>query len=434
MFRLSSPWLCLCALTGVLVSGLLVSGLVVPITSEAQLSKQDILELAAAGEPTARIVARVQAECIDFQADALTIADLSGALPREVLEAIATCRETKQSSLHCRLYRAASGDNELQGFPFVVRQIRHGEVTLDVMERKAWVDERTSGPFDIRGIAREIQNWDAHEALLRERLESVSGLRDLDIEFETRLDTEELTARQLHAVLDVCAEDSGEPAGVPLLVNSTPDGAAVVVDGVPFGQTPLQASVPEKEVEIEVLLPGYGAYRTVAEGVLDQQLRLDVELQASEQSCLSFGLSGDVDGQLRALEGKLEGQRIQLVVPLVEVVSSKTALRVPCTHVVEGRRILFEPSSGDEYVDHPDLLLGQDLGGWAFGETARRLVILPPGPVTVIEVDDGRHGLQIELLHESGEKTKVYFDFVRDLDEVPVSELEAGMCRIFAAL
>ncbi len=423
MIRRSLSWCCLSALAVLLL----------PTAGHAQLSKRDILEMAAAGEPTARIVARVQEECVDFEVDALTIADLSDALPREVLEVVASCRETKQSSLHCRLYRAASVDDELQGFPFVIRKIRHGEVTVDVMDRRPWIEERTSGPFDIRGIAREMQNWDAHEVLLRERLEAVSGLRDLYIEFESLLDTEELTARQLRAVLDVCAEDSGEPAGVPLLVDSTPEGAAVVVDGIPFGQTPLQASVPEKEVEIEILLPGYSAYRTVAEGVLNQQLRLDVELEGSAQSCLSFGLSGDVDGQLRALKGKLEGQRIELVVPLVEVLSSKTNLRVPSTHVVEGRRILFEPSSGDEYVDHPHLLLGQDLGGWAFGETARRLEILVPGPVTVIEVDDGRHGLEIELLHESGEKTKVYFDFVRDLDEVPVSELEAGVCRIFAA-
>jgi hypothetical protein len=161
------------------------------------------------------------------------------------------------------------------------------------------------------------------------------------------------------------------------------------------------------------------------------QVPLEFEFEAAvEGRCLQTEVEGPVSKSWKALAAQLVGVELRLQVPLYEVVSSTTAREVPATHVMDARRVLFEPGMGKEFVDDPWLLLGVDLGGLAFGETAVDLLETPGGLVTITEIERKKTALKLELLHESGDKNALFLDFTRDLDFVEPSDVLAALCVV----
>ena len=141
---------------------------------------------------------------------------------------------------------------------------------------------------------------------------------------------------------------------------------------------------------------------------------------------------GTAKDAVDSLHDQLVGERIRLSVPLYKVVTEIMENRVAVTHVLDGRRILFEPRTGDDYVDVPWKLLGSDLGGWDFGEVGTAIHRFPPEVVTITDVDDRKgRTVQIDLRYDMGEENRIYFDFTRKLRDVSAEALEAALCRVF---
>ena len=63
-------------------------------------------------------------------------------------------------------------------------------------------------------------------------------------------------------------------------VTSTPEGAAVLVNGVQLGKTPLDAPYETSagSVEVQLLAPGYESFRRVVSATPGQRVSIDAQL------------------------------------------------------------------------------------------------------------------------------------------------------------
>ncbi|MCP3961745.1 MAG: PEGA domain-containing protein [bacterium] len=219
-----------------------------------------------------------------------------------------------------------------------------------------------------------------------------------------------------------------------LAVSSEPAGAVVLVDGDTAGWTPTEVFVEPGDHEVELVQPRHAPHKETVSVSYGDALVIEArQMPVPEGSyCYDLAGSGPVDRGFDALSAGLVGSEMNLVVPLYMVVTSTMGRQLPSTHVVDGKRILFAPSSGKKYEDDPWALEGRELTGWAFGEFASEVLHVPPGPVTVTEVSRKKSAVVVELRHDTGEKNAIYFDFTRNLKQVGMEELAGAMCLPFS--
>lgn len=218
-------------------------------------------------------------------------------------------------------------------------------------------------------------------------------------------------------------------------VDSQPPGAVVLLGGEVEGKTPTVLILEDGEYDLELIAAGRAPHRERLVARRGETSELDAVLAElpAESYCYDVEGSGSVERSLDALAAQLVGRELNLVVPLYRVVTSTMESRLPSTHIVDGKRLLFAPKFGRKYADLPWKLLGRELKGWAFGETAVRLLHTPPGPVTVTEVSKRKSTLVLELMDDHGETNAIYFDFTRGLGQVTVDDLESAMCLPFSS-
>ena len=65
--------------------------LILPSVSDAQLTKEELLELGASDLDIDEMVNKVEAECVDFEVNPAALAELAGKVPRTVLQAAIDC-------------------------------------------------------------------------------------------------------------------------------------------------------------------------------------------------------------------------------------------------------------------------------------------------------------------------------------------------------
>jgi hypothetical protein len=105
---------------------------------------------------------------------------------------------------------------------------------------------------------------------------------------------------------------------------------------------------------------------------------------------------------------------------------------LPITHIVDGRRILFEARRGDHYEELPNDLLDRELRGLSFGDVGVDALTPLRGTVTVPEIESKRSTLVLKLRHDNGTENAVYVDFTRDAKEVSIEEAVEAVCWVVA--
>lgn len=472
-----------------------VCGLFIPIAASAQVSKQELLDLVAAGTDPDLIVALVQRTCIDFELDAPTLLELTPKVPKAALEAAMECTGGKQRpmTLECRILTAVTEPPELADFPVAIKHLHRGRLTLLLPDTDVWIREHHG---EVRGFKARFKamggHTDRHMKVATEA-QRVSGVKDFYVDSDPGLSLDELAAMQQDQILQHCS------ARATLVVTSEPDGAWVYVDGREQGRTPIELELlaGEREISVEadtyipyaaslqlregeqreldavlarqaslaiasepagavILLGGAFAGQTPAEvfvGDGEHELRLvhpgyldhdeTVRVAAGEKrdldaalepngadACYRAAASGPIAKAVKELDAGMRGLDLALRLPLYMVVSDKTFRKQPSTHVIDGRRVLFEPQMGKRFVDRPEEMLGKDLGGMAFGETAIEIAVSPPGRVTVTGVEKKKDTVIVELLHENGDKNAVYLDFTKGLDAVAMDDVFEALCLV----
>ena len=134
-----------------------------------------------------------------------------------------------------------------------------------------------------------------------------------------------------------------------------PVDGVILIDGDYVGAAPTTIYLDEGEHGVEVVAPGFVPWRTTIDVPLGEEATLEpaLELLPPEQACYRFHLTGSAKDAVKSLRKQLVGEQLQLAVPLYKVLTEIMENRVAVTHVLDGRRILFEPRTGDDYVDVP---------------------------------------------------------------------------------
>lgn len=473
-----------------------VCGLLIPIAASAQVSKQDLLDLAAAGTDPDLMVALIERTCIDFELDAPTLVELTPTVPKAALDAAMACTgaNRKPATLECRIHQAMTAQPELADFPVAIKFLRRGRLTMLIPDTDVWTDQHLG---DARGFKAQFKAIRAHtnrEMTVATEAQRLPGVKEYHADSDPMLSLEELAAMQQEQILSHCSERA------TVVVISEPDDAWVYVDGKHRGRTPIEIELVPGEREISVEADDYAPYaislelvggeRREVEAVLtrqaglkvvseppgavillgddfagqtpaeivvaeegEHQLRLihaghrpyeeTVELITGERfsvnaslepaagdACYQAGTSGPVAKAVKQLDDSMRGLDLELRVPLYMVVSSITFRKQPATHVIDGRRLLFEPQMGKRFVDRPEKMLGKDLGGMAFGETAVEIAASPPGRITVTEVESKKNAVAVHFLHENGDKNAIYLDFTKGLDGIAMDDVFEALCLV----
>ncbi len=475
-----------------------------PSVASAKLSRQQLLEMVEAGTDTALIVSLVERDCVDFEVGPEALIDLSGTVPREVLQAAVQCSSMTQipESLDCQVYRRAAANPALADYPFYISPTKSFPRVIYELTSGNVIDERLAqgkGGSFFKGTFKQIKEHTSKHLELEKVIKSVPGFGRFEFRNHPRLDTTaKLRDHQNKMLLAACSSRSRValstvPTGATVFldgrrvgtsdiglevltgehelvveltgyashteqivlrqgetrrvhveldkqavfeVDSEPAGAVVLLNGENEGRTPLALILDDGEYDLELIVPGHKPYRQTLVAMRGELHTINAVLGEVpiDSYCYDLGEStgGAVDKSLEALAAKWVGSELNLVVPLYRVVTSTMESRLPSTHVVDSKRILYAPKFGTKYADQPWKLMGRELKGWAFGETAVDVLMTPPGPVTVTEVSRRKSTIVIEVRHDSGEDNAIYFDFTGSPGKVTVDDLERAMCLPFS--
>ncbi len=461
--------------------------------ANAQLSRQELLDLVADGSDVATLVEQVERQCIDFDLDSHTLLDLAGTVPHEVLDVAIACRERHtETSLGCLAYRALTGVPELKGFPVVVK-VRGSRVDLLVAESGVWIEENDVG---LKGTFKAIREHGRKVRRIEEIVSAIGGVERVEVVRSSSFSLSRLKTEQQRGIAASCSVRSrltivSDPEGATVVIDgrrrgrtplelsmpggtyrlrleqrgygahseelrladgvtrtlevellqhprieiaSEPAGAVVVLDGKIVGRTPLEVTTSEGPRRLELVKPHFAPYGATISALAGETRTLTAALLASskEEYCYAFSVEGNLENGLDALRSTLVSTRMRAAVPLYQVVTSTMESRLAATHVVDGDVLLFAPRYSDKYADRPSRLVGRELGGIAFGETATRTVSTPAGLMIVRGVERKKSKVKIELLAESGGENAVFLDFTRPPKQVAAQEVIDALCVIFS--
>ncbi|MEM8932567.1 MAG: PEGA domain-containing protein [Acidobacteriota bacterium] len=385
-------------------------------------------------------------------------------------------------SKKCEAYLALADEPDLDGYPVFLRSVRAGRIKAVVAGEKP---SRLS--FDFSAMKERA----GQQLLAKSVLDDVPGIWDVEMEIE--FDAADVAEKQRESIRKACPsllDVSTIPAGAEVLLDGRSQGttplqietgagssdlvirltghrtlrrklrieaneerairetlvalgalhvpeptdAAILVDGEYVGAAPTTIYLDEGEHVVELVAPGFAPWDTSVELPLGDEATIAAKMRRlpPEQACYRFDLQGSAKDTVKPLRSRLVGERLQLAIPLYKVLTEVMENRVAVTHVLDGRRILFEPRTGDDYVDVPWKLLGSDLGGWDFGEVGTAIHHFPPEAVTITDIDDRKgRTIKIDLRYDVGEENSVYLDFTRKLRDVTAAEVEAALCRVF---
>ncbi len=465
-------------------------------TAQAPVSRDQLLAMVDAGAAPELMVSVVERDCVDFDVDAATLVQLTPRVPQVVLEAAMRCRgnATTPESFTCRIYRALTQDPILADFPVILDDNHKGRLALLEPDPDVWHLETSDGR-GFKARFKSLRAHTVRHIAASEAVNGVPGVRDFTFLREDSLSVDELAAMQQRAILDACAVRAtvtftSDPAEAQLYVDdeylgttpmdlevlpgdrairierdtfapytetirladgevraitavleplarvrvdSDPVGAIVTVNDDFVGHAPLDFFVDTGEHTLRVVAAGHLPFETTLDVQRGEEGTVPAQLEAAtpDAHCHVEPTEGNVASGVKTLARRLRGTSLTQLVPIYRVVSESDREQ-SATHVVDGRQLLFEPQAGDRYVDSPWKLVGRDLAGMGFGETAVDVRASRPGRVTVKGLDRRKSTIIVETLHEDGATNKVYFDFTQPLDQLPVSTLFEAMCLVFA--
>lgn len=463
------------------------------LAEAAQLSKETLLEMADGGVGSEAMVAEVERHCVDFTLDAAIVAELAGRVPRQVLMAAIDCAEPPPESKICRLYRALAADSRLADYPVVILWYDDGDVGLLELSSSVWLEER-GGTGGLRKRFRAKADYTERHRAALEVLQAEPGVRSYVFQDDDNVSSSELAGRQRLAILDACSrrarvlitsdppgasvridgEDAPDtPFFIELLpdehilevwarghavfaepivlsdgerreihvvlepsasleITSEPPGAIVVLDGTFAGHTPVETFVEPGRHRLRVLARGRPPHEEDLAVGRGELITLEVVLAepAEPSTCVEASATGPVSKSWKALGQELAGSELELLIPLYEVVSSTMEREVPSTHVLDARRVLFKPGTTRKFVERPRDLMGLELGGSSFGETAIEVLESAPGRATIVGTERKRSTLRLDLVHHSGDRNALFLDFSRDLESVDVRDVLSALCLV----
>ncbi len=463
-------------------------------SASAQLSRQQLLDLVADGTGIATLVEQVERQCIDFDLDSHTLLDLAGTVPREVLDVAIACRErNNETSLGCLAYRALTAAPELKGFPVVVTNVRGSRVDLLVAESGVWIEENDVG---LGGTFKAIRDHGRKVKKIEEIVSAIDSVERVEMVRSSSFSLARLKTDQQRGIVASCSvksrltivsdpekatvvidgrrhgrtplelsmpggtyrlrlekpgygsysEELRLPDGVTrtlevellkhprIEIASEPAGAVIVLDGKIIGRTPLAVDTSEGPRRLELVKPHFAPYRAAISAAAGLTRTLTAELIPSSKGeyCYAFSVDGNLETGLDALRSTLVSTRMRSAVPLYQVVTSTMESHLAANHVVDSDMLLFAARYSDKYADRPSRLVGRELGGIAFGETATRMVRTPAGLMIVTGVERKKSKVKIELLAESGGENAVFLDFTRPPKQVAAQEVIDALCVIFS--
>lgn len=393
-------------------------------------------------------------------------------------------------SVACRIYAAIADEPELDDYPIYVRSVRPGRVTVEKPSTEAMTGGLRGG---FKNRMKQLGPSTEKQMKAAEIINSEIGLRDFRYTDDSERSLDDIRADRDAAVVEQCMararlhvesvpegselridgevvgttpislelvagghvlelnSDGYAPERERLLMNggeertvrltmsprttlriySQPSGAVAFVDDVFSGVTPIEIYVDPGVREVSLRAPGHRVDRTQVDVVGLDAVDVTRTLSPDENTCPTLSATGPVDRAFKTLRDALVGRQLELMMPLWGVVTSSMGRILPATHVVDGRQILFEPKRGDRYVPHPEDLLGRELGGLSFGETASDLAMLPPGMVTITAVEKSKTTFELEVRGEAGDTSRLYIDATAGLDRLDATDLADAMCMVF---
>ncbi len=461
------------------------------------ISLDDLVSMVDSEMDPGLIVSLVERDCVDFEVGPEALIELSGKVPREVLQAALDCTAAAKppESKECRIYRAAAANPSLVDFPFFIPSMSKRPLRIYWMSSGMWVDERKAAGAKL-GTFKLIKEHVGKHMELVGVLNGVPGVGAFEFHTHPDLATgDDVRARQRQAILDACT------ARAKVSLVSEPEGAEIFVDGKLFGKTPLEFEVLSGEHELVLEIPTYASHVervllregetrrlrveleplarlavsshpagaiVLLNGDVEGKTPIDLYLESGDYDleliqprhvphrqtvtvdlgelveispamteevggayCYDFGLSGPVDRGIKSLATTLVGKEMTLTTPLYKVITSTMGSDLGATHVVDGKRMLFAAKLSRKYADQPWELLGRELSGWAFGETAADVRRTPRGRVTITEVAKKKDSIVVHVLHDNGQKNAIYFDFTRGLKDVNMTDLGEALCVVF---
>lgn len=463
--------------------------------ASAQVSKEALLEMVSAPTATQDLVSLVERDCVDFPVDAATVADLAGRVPRQVLMAAIDCAEEPPESRKCRVYRALAAEPRLADFPLLILWLEGEDLELLEVSKGVWLEEGGVGfrglsvhadrheaavqvVKEMPGVGKVKFESDADlsgSKLAAEQriaiLDACSRRARVLITSEppgasVRIDGEEYPAAPLVADLlpdehfvevskptyELYAErlllEDGERRDLhvdlvrkaAIEIGSEPSDAVLLLDGTFAGHTPVDVFVDGGRHRLELVSRGRPTHREDLFVEKGELLELEVVLAepadpagpAEQAACVETNATGRASRGWRQLGQELRGVELEIRVPLYEVVTSRQGREIPSTRVLDGRRVLFKPEGSKSFVERPLDLIGLELGGALYGETAVEVLESAPGRVTITGLERKRSTLRLDLVHQSGDRNALFLDFSLGLDLVEVSDVVTALCTVAA--
>lgn len=461
--------------------------------ASAQLSRTELIELVDDGTSVDQLTTLVERDCVDFALDSHTLLDLAGKVPRVVLDAAIACTNRPDPGIGCQFYQAVTDEPTLADFPVVITNIRDERVDLMVVESGVWIDEHEIG---LGGTFKAIRQHTAMVKRIEALAQAIEGVRRVEITRSTNFSVATLTRTQQRGIVAACAAKhemsiTSEPEGAGVwidrkrrgrtpIVLSMPEGqydlrlakrgfvdhreemqvghdadanltislaripmasiqseparAIVVLDGQVVGRTPLELPVREGSHELQIIKAMHAPFETVIDGTPGEVATIDAQLEPvpRDQYCYPMTVTGSLVQGFTDLQRALVSKRFRTVVPLYQVVTSTMASKLAANHVVDGDLLLFAPRRSDKYVDRPHELIGRELGGIAFGETAQSLRETPPDVMIVTAVERKKASVKVEVLAESGQRNALFVDFTRPAKQVTAQDVLDALCVVFS--
>ncbi len=292
-------------------------------TASAKLSREQLLEMVDAGTDTALIVSLVERDCVDFEVGPEALIDLSGSIPREVLQAAVQCSSMSQTSetLNCQIYRRAAAQPALSDYPFYISPRDHYPKVIYELTSGNWIDERAAmgkGGSLFKGTFKLIKEHTGKHLELEKVIKSVPGFGRFEFRDHPALNTTaKLRNRQNTALLSACSSRAR------VKLTTVPEGAAVFVDGKPVGRSNLGLELLTGEHELTIELTGHASHReriVLREGET-RTLHVELDMQAvfqltSEPAGAIVLLNGEVDGKTPTVLILEDGEYdLELIVP-----------------------------------------------------------------------------------------------------------------------
>ena len=399
----------------------------------------------------------------------------------------------KPRSLECIIYTELTTHPGLRDFPLVVSAIDNGYATITGVKAAKWAQEKTDLAHVFFKYVEQHQEY-VEKALATVR--RIPGIKDAEFRVYTGLSTAEVKSKQDDGILVACSEkgkvnlrssptganvsiDGKQKGKTPLeielpvgkhevevsaenyvseqrqitikkdqvqqleieltrlgeiSIRSTPEGSSVFINGKLKGITPLTIYGGEGGYVVEVAQFRFEPFREEVDLEFGQSIDIFAELKHIPRGeyCYLFSPSGKIGKDFKALEEELISERLMLVTSLYKIVTSIMERQLPVTHVVNGKNFGYEPKYGANYAASPEGLLGRELGGLAFGETASAVVTTPPGQVTVAGIAKRNNTIVLELLYPNGVRNSIYFDFDKPVTDIEFDDFYDALCLCFS--